>query len=245
MDFFVYSSNGVFKDISEQMKSNKDVWGVRNSVDLYNKIPLYSFTVHDASYDGKYHYLSETYKTWISWEVNPPQPEPEPPRPEPPKEPDEPKEPPKYHHYQARKFYFQNQLVATFSNLLSTVAELEEDGTINWKSTPDLRLLRNGQKEGKIIHLRPTTINNWELAVVRKEWNYLDFYRLKSVAKFQRPKEKPYTETDKEVILTAKDWEGTQLLTQRKRLQLNNLLSNVSSQEDIKERITGLHALFS
>jgi hypothetical protein len=54
-------------------------------------------------------------------------------KPEPPKPPTPDPEPPKptYPHYQAEKFYFQNQLVSTFSNLLSTVAELKKDGSID------------------------------------------------------------------------------------------------------------------
>jgi hypothetical protein len=88
-------------------------------------------------------------------------------------------------------------LVATFSNLHRTIAELKADGTIEWKTEPNLMLMRNGKEEGKILHLRPTTPNNWEVAICKDTWDAVYFYRLQSLPQFQRPKEKPYTETDR------------------------------------------------
>lgn len=154
-------------------------------------------------------------------------------------------------HYQAKKDYFPNQLVAAFSNLLQTVAELPENGTIDWKTEPNLTLMRNNKEEGKIIHIRPVNPNVWEVGIVKHDWNDIHFYRLKSIEKFQRPREKPYTEVDKEVIINALQWEGKHLLKYHLRLKLHNMLDGIAKENDgnaptkIKERIKGLHALFS
>ena len=58
----------------------------------------------------------------IDYQLEPPTPEPDPQKP----------------HYRATKTYFSNQLVSTFSNLHQNIAELKEDGTINWKTTKTL-----------------------------------------------------------------------------------------------------------
>lgn len=81
--------------------------------------------------------------------------------------------------------------------------------------------------------------------VVKDKWNRLESYRISSTPEFQRPRTKPYTEADKEVILTALKWQGTHYMKTRDAIELHNMLDNVVHEGKIKERIIGLHAIFS
>jgi hypothetical protein len=75
----------------------------------------------------------------------------------------EPQPDPTYHY---KRQYFSNQLVATYKDKHKTVAELNEDGTLSWKTTPEVYLLRDGEVYGKVlrIHFIPPDVYRLYLA---------------------------------------------------------------------------------
>lgn len=50
--------------------------------------------------------------------------------------------------------YFSNQLVSTYKDKFKCVAELNEDGRLTWKTTPELHLIRGKEVFGKITRIQ-------------------------------------------------------------------------------------------
>jgi|tagenome__1003787_1003787.scaffolds.fasta_scaffold20819088_2 hypothetical protein len=64
--------------------------------------------------------------------------------------------------------YFSNQLVSTYKDKFKCVAELNEDGRITWKTTPNLTLKRNddGSPYTKIISIKPILTTHYHYYTV-------------------------------------------------------------------------------
>ena len=57
--------------------------------------------------------------------------------------------------YTYSRQYFSNQLVSTYKDKFKCIAQLEENGKITWKTTPNL-MLKGDIVDGKIISIKPS-----------------------------------------------------------------------------------------